>query len=265
MGKATLSYFVDDKKFVIYSDTLTNIDKYTCEMKNEKELFENVPKTEFLSYYTTYKKNRGSFKITFVDEHNEIRKIPVLYNQKPIEIDDIAKEGIVSESEKARRNLLNSEEQLYSKLFLLNKDVNKAKKLSVVLTRKDKLLLDEYGIYTFEKNGYYAVSIEDLIRFRSTHKKLKDVRPIYEEALDLWKEKMDNLSYDDIYFLSREYRLINTNYNRIRENGLSVSNLDINKKRLGVLRRRVNLDTISPLMIRPKNKKNKVMNKAYYQ
>ena len=265
MGRATLAYYVEDNKFVIFSDYLYNIDKYTSEMKNERELFESVPKDEYFSDYLKSTKKRGTFKISYVDRNNNINTIPVLYNEPPIAVDDIFQERIVSESEKTRRLLLNSDEQLYSKLFLLNNEVDPAKKFTVLISNKDKEILDRNKIFTFYKNNGYAVSIEDLIRFRSSHKKLKDTRPIYEEALDLWKLKMDSLPYDEIYFLSRQYRLINSYYNRIRENGLSVSNLDINKRELGVLRKRIKVDTISPLMIKNKKPKNKVMNIGYYQ
>ena len=258
MGRATLSYYADGQKFVIYSDMLYNIDKYTSEMKNERELFENVPKDEQLSRYLNNNKKKGTFKISYVDRDYYVKTIPVLYNQKPIEVDDRYNEGIVSESELARRNLLNSDEQLYSKLFILNKDIDQSKKYTVIISNKDKEILESNKIFTFKKEGYNAVSIEDLIRFRSSHSKLKEVRPIYEEALDLWKEKMNDLNYEDIYFLSREYRVINNYYNRIRENGLSVNNLEINKKNLDVLKHKIGLDTMSPLMVRRKYKKKKL-------
>ena len=40
MGRATLEYHVRDLSINLFSDLLFNIDKYTSEMKDEKELFD---------------------------------------------------------------------------------------------------------------------------------------------------------------------------------------------------------------------------------
>ena len=260
MGRATLTYCIKDNSFNIFSDMLFNIDKYTSRLKNERDLFDNIPKDEYFDYFVNSNKSKGSFKISYVDSKNNQRMIPVLYDEHPIEIDDIRDKGTVSESEYARRSLLNSKEQLYSKLFLLNKDVELARKYTVLVSEEENEILNKNGIKTFKKYNQNAVSVEDLIRYRSMHNKLGEIRDIYEQALDMWKQRMDTLPYDDIYFLSREYRIINKYYNRIRESGLSVSNLNIEKKNLRALRNRIKLKTIAPLMVSLKKNKNKVMN-----
>lgn len=261
MGRATLTYCVKDNSINIFSDMLFNIDKYTSRLKNERDLFDSIPKDEYFDYFLSNNQSKGSFKITYVDSTNIKRSIPVLYDEHPIEIDDIKENGTTSESELARRSLLNSKEQLYSKLFLLNKDVEGARKYTILISDEEKEILEKHGIKTYKKYEQYAVSVEDLIRYRSTHRKLGEVRDIYEQALDIWKEKMDILPYDDIYFFSREYRIINKYYNRIRQSGLTVSNLNIEKANLKALRNRIKVKTIEPLMVGNKKNKNKVMNK----
>jgi hypothetical protein len=260
MGKATLSYVVKDDVFSIFSDYLVNIDKYTSSLRNERELFDNVSKNSYFHSFISTTKSKGSFRIMYVDSLNKKKDIPVIFDTDQIEIDDIYEKGIVSESELTRRSLLNSKEQLYAKLFLLNNAVDSARKYNVLISKEEDEILRNSGISTFALGNNRAVSIEDLIRYRSTHRKLGEVRSIYEQALDMWKEKMNSLSFDDIYFLSREYRIINNYYNRIRQNGLSVANLNINKKNMKALHNRIKLKTIAPLLISDKKKKNKVMN-----
>ena len=264
MRNATLSYYVKDKSFSIFSDMLFNIDRYTSSLNNERELFDNLSNNDAFQDFLKENRTRGSFKVEYKDNRNNSRLLPVLYNERPIEIDDIYEKGIISESEYARRSLLNSKEQLYSKLFILNNGLDKAKKYNVIVSDEEARLLNKCGIPTFTLGYSKAVSIEDLIRYRSSHSKLKSVRNIYVDALELWKAKMDDLPYDDIYYLSREYRVINKYYNKIIENGLSVSNLNIKKNNLGVLRNRVRLKTISPLVFNVKRKKDKIINKYSY-
>lgn len=260
MGRATLEYHVRDLSINLFSDLLFNIDKYTSQKKNDKELFDSFSKDDYFRYFVSQNKGKGSFVIRYVDNICGRKELPVLYDERPIVIDDAHDKGLVSESEYARRSLLNSKEQLYSKLFLLNNAVDCARKYNVLVDKQESDTLNRYGIQTFDVGPNLAVSIEDLIRFRSTHSKLGEVRDIYEAALDLWKEKMDSLPYDDIYFLSREYRIINKYYNRIRNYGLSVENLSIDKSKCEALHNGIKLRTMTPLLISSK-RKNKTRNK----
>ena len=73
---------------------------------------------------------------------------------------------------------------------------------------------------------------------------------------------MDSLPYDDIYFLSREYRIINKYYNRIRNYGLSVANLNIDKSKCEALHNGIKLRTMTPLVISGKSKNKKRTNNS---
>jgi hypothetical protein len=223
MGRANLQYYIKDKSLVVYSDLLNNVDKFTSKFKSEKDLYQNLCTSTGLEDFVEQNNSKGYFKILYFDRA-KLRVIPVLYNSDEIEVDDVHEYGIVSESEKARKKLLNSKEQLYSKLFLLNSDVDSAKKLSIGVSYEEYKLLNRLGIYTYKDDESYYVSIEDLIKYRATHNKLGLLRELYEEALDIWKERMDTLPYDDIYFLSREYKAMDNSYHKILEKGISVIN-----------------------------------------
>lgn len=257
MGRANLSYFIHDKSLVVFSDLLVNIDAFTSEFKNDKELYQNVPNGRRLDDFVYENKQKGRFKIVYADRENVTRVVPVLYDEEPIMIDDDPTNGIVSESEKARRKLLNSKEQLYSKIFLLNKDVDNAKKLSIEISPDEYKLLKKLGVDAYTMNKGYFVSLEDLFRYRAENPKLGAIRPLYEEALSLWKDKMDKLPYDDIYFLSREYRVIDSICNKIRENGISVSNLRIVKENAPLIKGRVTVSTSTPYLLNNKSAKKK--------
>lgn len=262
MGRATLEYRVRDLSINLFSDLLFNVDKYTSQLKNDHELFDRFSTDDYFINFVSQNKGKGSFVINYADNICGRKELPVLYDEHPIVVDDEPAKGAVSESEYARRSLLNSKEQLYSKLFLLNNAVGCARKYNVLVDKQESDTLRRYGIQTFEVGPNLAVSVEDLIRFRSTHSKLGEVRDIYEAALDLWKEKMDSLPYDDIYFLSREYRIINKYYNRIRNYGLSVANLNIDKSKCEVLHNGIKLRTMTPLVINGKRKNKKRTNNS---
>ena len=255
MGRASLSYFIKDKNIVLYSDMLKSVDMYTSRYNNAKELYDSINSSYIIDDFIKENNRSGKFKVVYIDRGNITRVLPVLYKDEEIYVDDVASTGIVSESEKARKRLLNSKEQLFSKLFLLNKDVDNAKKVSVEVSYDEAMLLKNSGVYTYSKNGSYFVSMEDLIRYRASHTKLGKIRAIYEEALDIWKENMDSLSYDDIYFLSREYRIIENNYNKVREKGISINNLDIVKENIPRINGSIRVRSNTPYLLHNKNKK----------
>ena len=256
MGRASLSYFIKDKKVVLFSDQLINVDNLTSRYSSSKDLYNSGYKEVIDDIDRDYN-SKGKFKVVYIDKGNKTRVLPVLYNDASIFVDDIFEEKIVSESEKTRRRLLNSKEQLFSKLFLLNKDIENAKCFSIEVSSEENRTLKKYGVYTYSIKNRYYVSIEDLIKFRASNKKLGGLRPIYEEALDIWKEKMDTLSYDDIYYLSREYHIIHDNYKKVREEGISITNLDINKSNLKLINGKISLRSNTPYVMHNKMKKMK--------
>ena len=250
MGRANLSYFINDKHLIVYSDLLVNIDNFTTKFKNDKDMFLNVPNAYRLQDFVEENKARGNFKIIYADKGNVRRIIPVLYDEPTIEVDDMPDIGVVSESEKTRRKLLNSKEQLYSRLFLLNPAVDNAKKLSINISLDEYRMLNRQGVYTYTKDNSYYVSIEDLIKYRATHKKLGEVRPLYEEALDIWKEKMDKLPMEEIYYLSREYRVVDNNYHKVMDQGITVSNLRVVRENSNAVKGRIVVKTSTPYVIK---------------
>ena len=256
MGRASLSYFIKDKKIVLFSDQLINVDNYTSRYTSSKDLYNSTYK-DVIDDIDRESRARGNFKVVYIDRGNKTRVLPVLYNDASIYVDDDFGEHIVSESEKTRRRLLNSKEQLFSKLFLLNKDIENAKALSIEINYEENKLLNKCGVYTYSNHGNYFVSIEDLIKYRASNKKLGKLRPIYEQALDIWKERMDTLNYDDIYFLSREYHIIYDNYKKVRENGISINNLDIVKDNLDCINGKISIRSNTPYLMHNKMKKKK--------
>ena len=68
---------------------------------------------------------------------------------------------------------------------------------------------------------------------------------------------MDTLNYDDIYFLSREYHIIYDNYKKVRENGISINNLDIVKDNLDCINGKISIRSNTPYLMHNKMKKKK--------
>ena len=60
----------------------------------------------------------------------------------------------------------------------------------------------------------YKVDTRDLFEFISTNSKLGILRGVFEDTLDIWKRKLISLDNEELYYISRNLRLLINDYNK---------------------------------------------------
>ena len=233
MGKAILNITIDGKELMLYKDNLSNIDKITSNYKNANELKKNESIAEKVSQYGKGIKN-GEFTISYLGGYKKKIIKPLFNDSMEIILTDDLFKNRVSETEKARKLLFNSKKQIFSRAIYKSNSINDSLNIELKLTEEERNTLLYAGVEVFEYNYRYYVSIKELIKYRYTHNKLGIVRPIYESALDAWKKEIGKLNEDELYFYSRELRLLLNDYINYTKN-LTVNNLKV-KEKISVLR-----------------------------
>lgn len=227
MGKAILNVTVDGKELMLYKDDLNKIDNITSKFKNANELKKNESIIEKASQYGKSIKN-GEFTVSYLGGYKK-KTIKPLFNDS-IEIiltDDLFKNR-VSETEKARKLLFNSKKQIFSRAVYKSNSINDSLNIELKLTEDERNTLLYAGVEVFEYNYRYYVSVKELVKYRCTHNKLGIIRPIYENALDAWKKEIVKLKEDELYFYSRELRILLNDYINHTKN-LTVKNLRVDE------------------------------------
>ena len=233
MGKAILNMTIDSKEVMIYKDDLSKIDRLTSSFKNANELKMNESIREKASQYGSNLKN-GEFNISYLGGYTKKVIKPLFNDNMEIILTDDLFKNRVSETEKARKLLFNSKKQLFSRAVYKNNNINDSLNIELKLTEEEKNILVLAGIEVFNYNYRYYVSLKSLVKYRINHNKLGAVRPIYENALDAWKKEIGKLNEDELYFYSRELRILLNDYINYTKN-LTVNNLKV-EENINVLR-----------------------------
>ncbi len=213
MSKATLNYIIDNKELMICKDSLSGIDKYTCNYKNADDLKQSPSlKDKIKEFSRVNNKDKGSFQITYIDGYRKKDLKPLFNDKTPIVLTDDLMNGRISEFEKSRKLLFNSKKQLFCRGLYKNENINDSLEMDIKISDEEKNILLYSGIKVISDNYNNFVSLKDLVRYRITHSKLGIVRPIYEDALEVWKKELEYLRSDDLYFYSREFRILYNDY-----------------------------------------------------
>ena len=228
MGKAILNMTIDGKEIILYKDNLASIDKLTSSYKNANELKQNESIIEKASQYGSNLKN-SEFSISYLGGYKKKTIKPLFNDNMEIILTDDLFKNRVSETEKARKLLFNSKKQIFSRAIYKSNSINDTLNIELKLTEDEKNVLLYSGLEVFEYNYRYYVSIKELVKYRITHSKLGIVRPIYENALDAWKKEIVKLNEDELYFYSRELRILLNDYINYTKN-LTVKNLKVEDK-----------------------------------
>ena len=214
-----------NKVTILDSGTLHYIDSITSDFKDQQDLKssayyrERVPAGENEELVLTYVKN-----------NKEKTELDLLFDDSdPIRIRTSSLEEVKSEVERSRKLLLNSKNQLFLTSFLLNK------RLVPTATATVKMTIDEYRIAKKEgyevtaQDGEYRIPIKEVLKYRLNHQKLGSMRLIVEDTLEVWKNNLLNMKDEDLYFYSRELRLLINEYNYRKIPRRAVVNLEFDR------------------------------------
>lgn len=255
MKRATLNYTVNTsyglKELPLDSASLYHIDNFTSQYKNDQELIKNYPnRDKILKFIRENNGVKGKLRISYTTDLSSKVNIPLIYNNSSsiVIIDDLIN-GRISEVENARKLLFNSKNQLFARSILIYKDLYDAFSYRMSVSYYEYLLLQKNGLYVSKDDEIYYIDFMELIRFRANNRRLGSLRDLYEDMLELWKSKMEELDHDELYYYSRQIRLLINSYTKISSESISVSSLNIFPKYLEIFKKRCFFRYKSPYLI----------------
>ncbi len=224
-----------DKVINIETGALRYVDSITKSYKNVDELLSDET---YALKVKPYRMNHtiddnSDLVLTYIRNNEEKVELDVLFDDEDeIRTRTSSLEDIKSETEKARKLLLNSKHQMFLTSFLLNKNLKDTTSPTVKMTLNEYRIAKKEGYPVSTYDGEYHISIGDVLKYRLDHKKLGPMRLLVEDTLEVWKRKMLGLSNEDLYFYSRELRMLINEYNYRKMPHKVVSKLSFNKEHL---------------------------------
>lgn len=235
MNKATLNYTTkDNKTIVLNSSTLYEIDKYTRNFKGDKEVFEKY----YNKISAITEKVDGSLNICYYKSAVKKEIIPILYKQKtPLYIKDDYITNNISEIEKARRLIFSSKKDIFSKMILNDDILSPYTYYFFELMNNEVKILTDLNIKMIYRNNHFYVRLDELIKYNMNNKKLGNLRNIFESILSSWKLNIEELTEDELYFVSRELRLLINEYEIVKNKIININKIRISKRNIPLLKK----------------------------
>lgn len=231
MKKSSLNYSIHTedgtKTITLDKASLYYIDRYTSQYKNDDELLKDYPMNE--NVYNFIRTNggiKGRLSITYPMNVTRKESIPILYSyDEPIIIEDSLDENVITEVEHARKLLFNSRGQIFARLLLACISTRDCYDYKVSITYDEYLVALKKNVPVIEKDDKFYIEFKELLKYRISNAKLGALRDLYTDSLDMWEEQMMQLNEDDLYYYSRQFRILINKYEEIKLKRLSISNL----------------------------------------
>lgn len=223
-----------DKIINIETGALRYVDSITKDYKAVDELLnDETYAVKIKPYQMNHTIDDSKLVLTYIKNNEEKIELDVLFDDNDnIRTRTSSLEDIKSETEKARKLLLNSKHQMFLTSFLLNKNLKDTTSSTVKMTLNEYRIAKKEGYPVSTFDGEYHIEIADVLKYRLNHKKLGPMRLLVEDTLEVWKRKMLGLSNEDLYFYSRELRMLINDYNYRKMPHKVVNRLSFNKEHL---------------------------------
>ena len=220
----------DSKSIILESGTLKYIDSMIKSFGNEESLKSAEEFATKISFLSPFELQKSKIVLYYIKNNDDKIKLKPIYNDdEPILIRSNSIEGETVEIEKARKFLFSSRNQLFLSMFLNHNMLLKTTHGSIKMTPIEYKFAKNAGLSTFIRDGEYRVLIRDVLKYRLINNKLGVMRTLYEDTLEEWKKYMQGLSQEDLYFYSRELRILINDYNYRKIPRKAVCNLNLNR------------------------------------
>ena len=252
MSTAMLMYELDDiRRVPVKVGTLSDIDNMTLAFDTSTLLMQKF-KTPILTllnnnreYVKNNPNNKGKFVIDYIRDSDVKEELPVLYmhgkyrpiltQTTPITLDEMHQLGerqtvAPSEIERARKLLLSSKNKKFLINFLRSDLFASTTEFKMRVTKEEYDMARSNGIEGFIRNNQYGLSMREVLVYLYKNKKLGFMRVLVEDSLELWKNNMESINREDLYYYSRNIReLIDQYYENINYKDKTVTNLNVNE------------------------------------
>lgn len=232
MSMATLNYITKDNKILILNRaSLMEIDRHTRCFKSKKEVFD-----KYKNKIESFEKNiDGDLKIFYYKNETRKEVIPLLYKQSsPLYIKDDYITNNISEIEKVKRLIFNSKGDIFIRLLLRHDILSKYTYYYFEVMDNEYKVLSDLNIKTIYKDKAFYVRIDELLKYKMNHKKLGSLRNIFDSIISSWKSNIESLNEEELYFISREFRLLISEYDKLKMEVINIKDLIVFKKILKI-------------------------------
>lgn len=218
-----------DKVITIESGNLRYIDNITKEFEDESDFkLGNMYRDKIKTY-----SNDNKLVLTYIKNNEEKIELDILFNdEEAIRTRTSSLEDVKSEVERSRKLLLNSKNKMFLTSFLLNKKLLPTTRATVKMTIDEYRNAKKEDYLVIAKDGEYRIPISEVLKYRLNNKKLGSMRLLVEDTLEVWKKNMLNLTDEELYFYSRELRILINEYNYRKIPRKVICNLNFNKEYL---------------------------------
>lgn len=218
MAIASLGLKIDESKsessiIILETGTLRYIDSITKSFPNAEELKLSEDFFGKLSHLASDVIERSEVMLSYIRNNDERVMLQPIYNDStPINIRTNSMDDIKSETERARKLLYSSKNQIFLLLFLNHKSLVNTTYFTIKMTVDEYKKIKNDQLSILVKDGEYHITVKDVLKYRFEHKKLGIMRTLVEDSLELWKKKLLDLSDEELYYYSRELRVLLNEY-----------------------------------------------------
>lgn len=237
--------------------TLRYIDSIIKSFPNSETLKKDEEFSTKISHLSPNEIERSKIILTYIKNNDEKVLLKPIYNDpEPIHTRASSMDEVKSEVERTRKLLFSSKNQLFLSMFFNNQSLVRTTYSTIKMTVSEYKKAKDAGLSVIMRDAEYYITIKDALKYRLGHKKLGVMRILVEDALELWKKKMLDLSDEDLYYYSRELRLLINEYDYRKIPRRAVYNLNINK---------IKIDNMGNYIINKEDKISNVNTKGLYK
>lgn len=222
----------DDSIIILETGTLRYIDSITKSFANAEVLKLDDDFSNKVSFLTPSQFKGSKIVLSYIKSNDERVLLKPIYNDPlPINIRTNLMEDIKPEVESARKLLFSSKNKMFLSLFLNNPVLVRTTYLTIKMSVDEYKEIKDEGLAIIVKDSEYHITIKDALKYHFEHKKLGIMRTLVEDALELWKKNLLDLSDEELYYYSRELRLLINEYDYKKIPRRVVYNLNMYKNK----------------------------------
>ncbi|MDD6879017.1 MAG: hypothetical protein PUD59_02160 [bacterium] len=209
MSRASLEYKNSNEKVILKTGSLYYIDSITRIFEDEEQFLNSEIVRNKVGPVID-----GHIELFNVRNISSREKLPIIYNQKNeliLEDDIYGRE--ISVIENTRKLLFNSKNKLFIKNFLNIPIFKATTNYKIKITYNEYIFLKKSNVEAKMIDSEYYINASDLFEFMSNTKKYGMLRSLFEESLSIWKKRLTSQSMDSIYYYSRNFNILISEYN----------------------------------------------------
>ena len=234
MSKAILYYILPNKEAIRVMDfpSLEEMDAFTKKFSSVDDLRNSSSIKWILEPYSDqFNPKQCRFVLFFIEDNDKKDCIPIILDDsRPIiTIKNTFNGNVLPELERARKLLYSSKENSFLRNMMQEQWFSDTTGCLIRLKPYEAHELASAGFGLVHNSSDYYAKIEQIFEYRLSRKKLGYMRELFEDSLEMWKEKIEALPSDILYYYSRNLRIgINSYYNGMKEQ-ISISHFEQSK------------------------------------